>query len=706
MRFSYRLKRICGSVYSNGNLLFTPDGQSVISPVGNRLNVFDLANQTSNSLPLETRKDICKVAISHNGMFLIVVDVDGAAVFYNFPRQTVIHRMNFRQHVYDIKFSPNDKYFAITIGRGVQIWATPSGKREFSPLTLKRTLIGHSDDCTCLDWSPDSRSIIMGSRDLTAKVYYNVTSKFMSSSVLSGHRDTIIGVFFVSSTEAYTVATDGGVFSWKYEKIAAPGTMDADENALAEDDASSDEEDEDEESMDETSPYYLTTQVQNPRLPKSKVAPAKGSWSLCDRRLIRDGEGEVTACSFQRIEKSAEDSGVSDAMAKANGILLLAFSAGVFSLLETPSYTSLQRLSVSSLPLDTAAMSPHNGGDLLALGVASLNQLLVWDWRSESHVLKQGGHVYPLNTLDYSSEGGLIASGGEDGKVKIWSALSGYCVYTFKDALAPVTCVKFFGGSAVGSANGSTGSAGRGRGKGVLAASLDGVVRAYDLVRFRCFRSLTTPSPAQLTCVACDAQGEIVCAGAQDAPFSVYVWSLQTGSLLDVLSGHEGPVSCMDYCHARGVLATGSWDGTVKVWDVYGGGAGVETFEHGCDILSVSFRPDGKELVACNTRGELCIWDPQGGVQLKTIEGRGDLQGGRLTTDMRSAQNNERTRFFSSVSYSMDGSVLLAGGKGRYVCMYNAESGSLICKLPLSHNLSLEGMQDKLRSDRLVDGVR
>ncbi|RYG68151.1 hypothetical protein EON64_05820, partial [archaeon] len=271
MKFSYRLKRICGSVYSNGNLVFTPDGQSIISPVGNRLNVFDLVNQTSSSLPLETRKDISRVAISHNGMFLIVIDVDGAAVFYNFPRQTVIHRMNFRQHVYDVKFAPSDKYFAVTIGRGVQIWATPSGKREFSPLTLKRTLIGHSDDCTCLDWSPDSRSIIIGSRDLTAKVYYNVSSKFMSSSVLSGHRDTIIGVFFASSTEAYTVATDGGVFSWKYEKIVSPTAMDTNSEAEQDTSSESDEEDDEEEGqMDETSPYYLTTQTQNPRIPKSR----------------------------------------------------------------------------------------------------------------------------------------------------------------------------------------------------------------------------------------------------------------------------------------------------------------------------------------------------------------------------------------------------------------------------------------------------
>ena len=35
--------------------------------------------------------------------------------------------------------------------------------------------------------------------------------------------------------------------------------------------------------------------------------------------------------------------------------------------------------------------------------------------------MKQQGHFYDLNVLDYSPDGALIATGGDDGKVKIWS---------------------------------------------------------------------------------------------------------------------------------------------------------------------------------------------------------------------------------------------------------------------------------------------
>lgn len=37
-----------------------------------------------------------------------------------------------------------------------------------------------------------------------------------------------------------------------------------------------------------------------------------------------------------------------------------------------------------------------------------------------------------------------------------------------------------------------------------------------------------------------------MCAGCQDT-FEIYVWSMQTGKLLDVLAGHKGPVSALAF---------------------------------------------------------------------------------------------------------------------------------------------------------------
>ena len=49
--------------------------------------------------------------------------------------------------------------------------------------------------------------------------------------------------------------------------------------------------------------------------------------------------------------------------------------------------------------------------------------------------------------------------------------------------------------------------------------------------------------------------------------------------------------------------------------------------EHGCDVMAVAFRPDGKEICAAATNGNIHIWDVEMGTQVGLIEGRRDIVG-------------------------------------------------------------------------------
>ena len=42
MKLGFQFSNLCGSVYKCGNVTFTPDGVSLLSPVGNRVTMFDL----------------------------------------------------------------------------------------------------------------------------------------------------------------------------------------------------------------------------------------------------------------------------------------------------------------------------------------------------------------------------------------------------------------------------------------------------------------------------------------------------------------------------------------------------------------------------------------------------------------------------------------------------------------------------------------
>ena len=71
----------------------------------------------------------------------------------------------------------------------------------------------------------------------------------------------------------------------------------------------------------------------------------------------------------------------------ASNLLVVGFSTGVFGLWEMPGFLNIHTLSISQEKISSVAISPS--GEWLAFGARKLDQLFVWEWQSESYVLKQ-----------------------------------------------------------------------------------------------------------------------------------------------------------------------------------------------------------------------------------------------------------------------------------------------------------------------------
>jgi periodic tryptophan protein 2 len=349
-----------------------------------------------------------------------------------------------------------------------------------------------------------------------------------------------------------------------------------------------------------------------------------------------------------------------------------------------PVFSNIHTLSISQEKISSVAISPS--GEWLAFGARKLGQLLVWEWQSESYILKQQGHYFDMNTLAYAPDGQTIATGGDDGKVKVWSTHSGFCFVTFSEHSAPISAVSFAK-----------------HGHVLFSASLDGTLRAYDLVRYRNFRTFTSPSPVQFSCLAVDPSGEVVAAGSTDS-FEVFLWSVQTGKLLDILAGHTGPISSLAFSPSgANQLVSGSWDRTVRVWNVFGRSHAVEPFSLNSDVLAVACRPDGKELAASTLDGQITFFDIQQGKQTNVIEGRKDVSGGRKANDRVTAANNASGKAYNSLAYTADGRCVLAGGNSKYVVLYDVREGEgvMVKKFQISENLSLDGTEEFLDSRKV-----
>lgn len=66
-----------------------------------------------------------------------------------------------------------------------------------------------------------------------------------------------------------------------------------------------------------------------------------------------------------------------------------------------------------------ASVAVNNIGDWIAIGCENQGQLMVWEWQSQTYVLKQQAHASGISCLAYSGDGSFIATGGVDAKVRI-----------------------------------------------------------------------------------------------------------------------------------------------------------------------------------------------------------------------------------------------------------------------------------------------
>ncbi|XP_010537974.1 PREDICTED: periodic tryptophan protein 2 homolog [Tarenaya hassleriana] len=678
---NYRFQNLLGAPYRGGNAVVTQNTQ-LISPVGNRVSVTDLKKHQTVTLPVQSSSNICRIAASPDGTFLLAVDDNNRCLFINVPRRVVLHRITFKDKVGTLKFSPDGKFIAVGTGKLVQIWRSPGFRREVFAFELVRTLADCDDKVVSLEWSLDSEYLLVGSKDLTARLFCVRKLKGVLNKpfLFLGHRDSVVGCFFGVDkktnkvNKAYTVARDGYILSWGYSgqdsrvdesgnggsEPLSPGTPERNDKEMLENDGNGTElkkrkefdgKDRDAEGHEEDEEEHLH----------------RGKWVLLRKDGFNQASAKVTACDYHR----------------GLDMVVVGFSNGVFGLYQMPDFICIHLLSISREKLTTAIFNEL--GNWLTFGCAKLGQLLVWEWRSESYILKQQGHYFDVNCVAYSADSQFLATGADDNKVKVWNVSSGSCFITFTEHTNVVTALHFMADN-----------------HSLLSASLDGTVRAWDFRRYKNYKTFTTPTPRQFVSLTADQSGDVVCAGTLDS-FEIFVWSKKTGEIKDILSGHESPVHGLMFSPLTQVLASSSWDKTVRLWDVFAGKGTVETFQHNHDVLTLAFRPDGKQLASSTLDGQIHFWDTIEGVLMYTIEGRRDIAGGRLMTDRRSAANSSSGKCFTTLCYSADGSYLLAGGTSRYICMYDIADQVLLRRFQISHNLSLDGVLDFLNSKKMTE---
>jgi len=117
----------------------------------------------------------------------------------------------------------------------------------------------------------------------------------------------------------------------------------------------------------------------------------------------------------------------------------------------------------------------------------------------------------------------------------------------------------------------------------------------YSPTNYVLAKTLTRHS-SSVNSVAISPDGQLLASGSTDD--TIKIWNLGSGRLVRTLKGHSSDVNSVAISPDGQLLASGSWDNTIKIWNL-GSGRLVRTLSgHSDPVRSVAFSPDGQTIAS------------------------------------------------------------------------------------------------------------
>lgn len=307
-----------------------------------------------------------------------------------------------------------------------------------------------------------------------------------------------------------------------------------------------------------------------------------------------------------------------------------------------------QLLTGSRSGLDGLAFSPN--GKLLASGGCSLTkidrgcirgEIQLWNVSKSGTAVTLGtrlvGHADFVSSLAFSPDGKVLASGGRENTIQLWNLSNPFAPVALGKTLegaGPVLSSLAFSPDGKILAAGSCGEDDR----NTHEACTQGDIQFWDVSLPRSPVSLGTPlgvlsEPVESVAFSPDGKTFVSggCNSSRCDKGEIRLWDVSDFKTPPVLGswfrGHKGAVASTAFHPTGKVLASGSDDSTLRLWDV--------SNPHGSVLLSqprvsyrfdtinsLAFSPDGKTLAAGSRDGTIWRWEvsnPQAPIPLEAL---------------------------------------------------------------------------------------
>lgn len=99
------------------------------------------------------------------------------------------------------------------------------------------------------------------------------------------------------------------------------------------------------------------------------------------------------------------------------------------------------------------------------------------------------------------------------------------------------------------------------------------------------------------------------------------------------LIGHSGTVSALAFSPSGTLLASASWDGTARLWDVTSGTEIIDFVGHADRVTDVAFSADGARVATASWDGTVRLWDAATGFELASFAHGAEVNSVALSAD-------------------------------------------------------------------------
>lgn len=268
------------------------------------------------------------------------------------------------------------------------------------------------------------------------------------------------------------------------------------------------------------------------------------------------------------------------------------------------------------------------------------------------------GHSDAISSVKFSPDGRWLATTSNDATLKVWDVHSGALMHTFTGHQGGISDLDWSRDSTT-----------------IITASDDTSVAAWHLEfdggRIKGGRKgrVLLGHLHYVFCVAFNPVSDhLVASGSYDA--TVRIWDLKKGKCVLTLTGHTEPVTSVHFDRDGLRLVSGSWDGTVRVWDLGPRGLGINGSAVCVKTLSApdrpavgfaKFSPNGKFILASTWDHTIRLWGVAGERVLKSYSGH----------------RNETFCCFASFSVT-GGKWIVSGSEDHKVYLWNLQTREVV----------------------------